>query len=223
MFHASLEFVPLAFAALLPLLNPLGSALIVMNIVGDEPPEIYRRLAMRIARNMLIFIALIELLGAAILHFFGISLPVLQVAGGLTLAMMGWTMLNAHDAPATDAPTARHGVDSVLDQAFYPLTFPVTVGPGVIVVVLTLSADASGKEWETTLVSHLAIFFAAMLLAVLVFLSYAYAPRLQRMIPSHVASGVQRLISFILLCIGAQIAWGGIATLLRSLPMTTAG
>lgn len=223
MFPASLKFIPLAFGALLPLLNPLGSALIVMNIVGDEPPEVYRRLARRIALNMLIFIALIELLGASILHFFGISLPVLQVAGGLTLAVMGWTMLNAHDAPAADTSDARRDVDSVLDLGFYPLTFPVTVGPGVIVVVLTLSADASGKEWQTTLVSHLAIFFAAMLLAVLVFLSYAYAPRLQRMIPSHVASGVQRLISFILLCIGAQIAWGGIATLLRSLPMTTAG
>lgn len=223
MLQSSLKFVPLAFAALLPLLNPLGSALIVMNIVGDEPPDVYRRLAWRIALDMLIFIALIELLGAAILHFFGISLPVLQVAGGLTLAVMGWTMLNAHEAPATAAPDAGRDAESVMDLVFYPLTFPVTVGPGVIVVVLTLSADAAGPDWEATFLSHLAIFVAAMLLAVLVFLSYAYAPRLQRMIPAHVASGVQRLISFILLCIGAQIAWGGIATLLRSLPMATAG
>ncbi|MGH7591132.1 MAG: MarC family protein, partial [Gemmatimonadales bacterium] len=104
---------------------------------------------------------------------------------------------------------------------FYPFTFPVTVGPGVIVVVLTLSADASGKEWEATMLAHLAIFVAVILLTVLQFLSYAYAPRLQRMIPTHVASGVQRLVSFILLCIGAQIAWGGVATLLRSLPRMT--
>ncbi|HET7025623.1 MAG TPA: MarC family protein, partial [Gemmatimonadales bacterium] len=96
MTHAALKFVPLAFGALLPLLNPLGSALILMNVVGDEPPEVYRRMARRIAFNMVIFIAVVELLGAAILKFFGITLPVLQVAGGLTLAVMGWTMLNAH-------------------------------------------------------------------------------------------------------------------------------
>lgn len=223
MTHAALKFVPLAFGALLPLLNPLGSALILMNVVGDEPPEVYRRMARRIAFNMVIFIAVVELLGAAILKFFGITLPVLQVAGGLTLAVMGWTMLNAHDATAADTPSAPRGVDSVMAQVFYPFTFPLTVGPGVIVVVLTLSADASGKEWKATLLAHLAIFVAVILLAVVVFLSYAYAPRLQRMIPTHVASGVQRLVSFILLCIGAQIAWGGVATLLSSLPAAAAG
>ncbi|MFC5525360.1 MarC family protein [Rhodanobacter ginsengisoli] len=217
MFDSALRFIPLAFAALLPVVNPLGSALILMSIVGDEPPAVYRRLAWRIALGMLGSVAVIELLGSLILKFFGISLPVLQVAGGLTLAAMGWSMLNAHDPSPGDAPAARPDVDTVMSQAFYPLTFPVTVGPGVIVVVLTLSAHAAGHAWQASLLTHAAIFVAAIVLAVLVFFSYAYAPRLSRMLPGHAISGVQRLISFILLCIGAQIAWGGMATLLRSL------
>lgn len=217
MFETALSFIPLAFAALLPVLNPLGSALILMGVVGDEPPAVYRQLAWRVALGMLGFVAAIELLGSWILKFFGISLPVLQVAGGLTLAVMGWNMLNAREPAHGSQPAARPDVDTVMDQVFYPLTFPLTVGPGVIVVVLTLSAHAAGPDWQASLLAHAAIFVAAMLLAVLVFFSYAYAPRLNRILPVHAISGVQRLISFILLCIGAQIAWGGLATLLDSL------
>ena len=97
------------------------------------------------------------------------------------------------------------------------VTFPRTVGSGTIVVVVTRSAHASGLGWQASLLAHAAIFVAAILLAVLVFFCYAYAPRLKRVLPVHAISGVQRLISFILLCIGAQIAWDGLATLLRSL------
>ncbi len=223
MLESALSFIPLAFAALLPVLNPLGSALIVMGLVGDEPPEVYRRVATRVAVGMLAFVAVIETLGAWILKFFGITLPVLQVAGGLTLAVMGWHMLNAKNASTVHAQDVPRDVESVMEQVFYPLTFPLTVGPGVIVVVLTLGAHASGRGWEATLLAHAAIFVAAVLLALVVYFSYAYAPRLNRMIPTHAVAGVQRLISFILLCIGAQIAWGGLATLLRSVQVPAPG
>lgn len=220
MFTTALSFVPLAFAALLPLINPVGSALIVLGIVGDEPPEVYHRLAVRIALGMLLSVAITELAGAWMLRFFGVSLPVLQVSGGLVLAAMGWNMLTARESHVAGVPNGRRDVDSVMDQAFYPLTFPITFGPGAIVVVLTLGAHGRGHDWQASLLAHAAIFIASVLLAALVYLCYANAPRLQRVIPEHAASGVQRLISFILLCIGAQIAWGGLATLLSGLPIT---
>jgi len=207
MFDYALHFIPLAFAALLPIVNPVGSALIFLGIVGPEPPALYRKLALRIAINMLIFIAAVELIGAWILKFFGISLPILQVGGGLTLAAMGWRMLNAPDAATPDAAAIEGDSQAAIDKVFYPLTFPLTVGPGTIVVVLTLSANTTSHGWADIL-----------LLALLVYLSYAYAPTLARRIPEHAFNGVQRLISFILLCIGVQIAWGGLDTLLRSLP-----
>ena len=217
MFDYALHFIPLAFAALLPIINPVGSALIFLGIVGPEPPAVYRQLALRIAVNMLIFIAVIELIGAWILKFFGISLPILQVGGGITLAAMGWRMLNAPDATPA-AAAIESDSHAAIDKIFYPLTFPLTVGPGTIVVVLTLSANASGHGWSDILLAHASIFVASALLALLVFLSYGYAPALARKIPENAFNGVQRLISFILLCIGVQIAWGGMDTLLRSLP-----
>jgi hypothetical protein len=127
-------------------------------------------------------------------------------------------MLNAPDAAPPAAAAIESDSNAAIDKVFYPLTFPLTVGPGTIVVVLTLSANASGHSWTDILLAHVSIFVASALLAVLVFLSYGYAPVLARKIPEHAFNGVQRLISFILLCIGVQIAWGGLDTLLRSLP-----
>ncbi|HET9033516.1 MAG TPA: MarC family protein [Dokdonella sp.] len=217
MYEEALEFIPLTFAALLPIINPVGTSLIFLNIVGPAQPVVFRKLAWRIALSMLVFIAVIEVFGALLLKFFGISLPVLQVSGGLTLAAMGWSMLNAKEESETEAASVGHDEQSLLGKVFYPLTFPLTVGPGAIVVIVTMSAHASGHDWELRMLAHAAIFVAVVLVAVLVYLCFAYAPRLSRLMPKSVANGIQRLVSFILLCIGVQIAWGGFDSLLGTL------
>src|ERR1700677_4348436 len=91
----------LAFSVLLPLINPLGSALVFLGLVGDAPVSVYRSLARRIAINNIIFLAVIELLGFYILNFFGLSLPIVQLSGGIVIAAMGWSVLNQPDASAS--------------------------------------------------------------------------------------------------------------------------
>ncbi|MCK9367019.1 MAG: MarC family protein [Metallibacterium scheffleri] len=213
----NLATLPLAFAALLPVINPVGTALIILGMVGEAPAPVFKRLALRVTIMMMIFIVVTEVLGQAILRFFGISLPVVQVGGGLTLAAMGWKMLSSGGKEAAPTPGASDE-EAVLERAFYPYTFPLTVGPGTIVVVLTLSAQATRPGWQATLLAHAGILLAAALLAALVYVCYRYAPKLGRMLPRSAFNGVQQLISFILLCIGAQIAWGGVSALLASLP-----
>ena len=141
------KFFALAFSALLPLINPLGSALVLLGLVGDAPASVYRDLARKIAIRTTLFLAVVELVGTALLEFFGISLPVVQVAGGLVLASMGWGLLNQHEVQADPDRTqvAETSFGSLQQKVFYPLTFPVTAGPGCIVVMLTLSAHASVK------------------------------------------------------------------------------
>ena len=90
----------IAFSVLLPLINPLGSALVFLGLAGEASASVYRSLARRIAINNIIFLAIIELLGAAILQFFGISLPIVQFSGGIVIATMGWSVLNEGDARA---------------------------------------------------------------------------------------------------------------------------
>ena len=90
----------IAFSVLLPLINPLGSALVFLGLVGDAPPKVLRSLARRIAINNIIFLGVFEVLGATILNFFGISLPIVQLSGGMVVAAMGWTVLNERSAGA---------------------------------------------------------------------------------------------------------------------------
>jgi multiple antibiotic resistance protein len=95
---ALLTFLGLSFSALLPLINPLGDALVFPGIVGPATPDVYRRLARRVAINTTLFLILVEAGGAAIIKFFGISLPIMQVSGGLVLAAMGWNLLSQDEA-----------------------------------------------------------------------------------------------------------------------------
>ena len=213
-----LKFFGLAFSALLPLINPLGSALVLLGLVGSAPSAFYRNLALKIAVNTTLFLVFIEVAGTAVLSFFGISLHVMQVAGGLVLASMGWGLLNQKqaDTGANVAPDISSGSAKMQrDDAFYPLTFPITAGPGCIVVMITLSAHASVRGVLPNLTAHLGIVLAVVVLSGLVFLCYAYAPRISERISPQTTQGILRVIAFVLLCIGVQITWTGAAPMLQ--------
>jgi multiple antibiotic resistance protein len=213
-----LKHFALAFSALLPLINPLGSALVFLGLVGSAPPEVFRNLARRIAVTTTIFLLAIELVGAGLLRFFGISLPVVQVAGGFVLAAMGWGVLNSRNAGPTPekSDVAASDFRSLEEKVFFPFTFPVTAGPGTLVVLLTLSAHASRPELIDDFLAHLGIFLAAILLSFSVYICYRYAPQITRKIAPQTVHGIVRVVAFILLCIGVQIAWNGLQVLIKS-------
>jgi multiple antibiotic resistance protein len=207
----------LAFSALLPLVNPLGSALVFVGYVGDAPASVYRDLARKIAISTMLFLLVIELVGTGLLEFFGISLPVVQVAGGLVLASMGWSLLNQQDdTNPGSAVVARVGLESLQQRVFYPLTFPITVGPGCIVVTLTLTAHITKRSVFADVMGHLGILLAVLFLSLSVFLSYRYAPKITARISPPTARGIQRIVAFVLLCIGVQITWNGVEALLKT-------
>jgi multiple antibiotic resistance protein len=215
----------LAFSALLPLINPFGTSLIFLGLVGDEPPEVYRSLARRVAVNNIIFLAIIEGLGSAILNFFGISLPIVQLSGGIIIGSIAWSMLNGsgQNSTTTDKETeakaagARRDERAIEQMAFYPITFPITSGPGTLVAMLTLSAHVSEHTLGDKILGHAGIFIAVLVLSALVYLCYGYAPRLAKAISPSTAQGILRVVAFILFCIGIQIAWNGLSVLLHSL------
>ena len=211
----------IAFGVLLPLINPLGSALVFLGLVGEAPNSVYRSLARRIAINNIIFLVVIELLGATILGFFGLSLPIVQLSGGIVIASMGWKVLNERDATAnsrnkkeeTEVRDESHLMD-LEHKVFYPFTFPITSGPGTLVALLTLTAHISNRTITRDLLAHAGIFLAVVVLSVMVYFCYAYSPAITRKIPPSTAHGILRVMAFILLCIGVQIAWNGLSVLL---------
>jgi multiple antibiotic resistance protein len=214
----------LAFSALLPLINPLGSALVFLSLVGNAPPRVYRSLARRIAVNNIIFLGAMELLGSTILNFFGISLPIVQVAGGLVIAAMGWRVLNEPDSDEDTRTKEQESEElseaafgSLKQKAFYPFTFPVTSGPGTLVTILTLSAHFSRTKISANVLSHCGVFAAVVVISVLVYFCYGYAPKITTKISANTAHGILRVVAFILLCIGVQIAWNGTSALVHTL------
>ncbi|MBB5339335.1 MarC family protein [Tunturiibacter gelidoferens] len=218
------KYFALGFSALLPLINPLGSALIFLGLVGAAPIDIYRGLARRIAINTVIFFAVIELIGSYLLGFFGISLPIVQVSGGIVIAMIAWALLNQPDSTPNPEKTSAAApavtpaeIDSLRQKAFYPFTFPITAGPGCIVVMLTLSVHTEQTTLEDKVLAHLGLFIAVIVLSALIYLCYAYAPKIARTISPATAHGILRVVAFILLCIGVQIAWNGLSGLFTEL------
>lgn len=133
------------------------------------------------------------------------------------LAAMGWDLLNQ---PAANIRPAQAEVAATIgtleEKLFYPFTFPVTAGPGCVVVMLTLSAHASVQGVLPNAMAHVGILLAVMALSVLVFVSYGYAPKITERISPQTAHGILRVIAFVLLCIGVQITWNGIEAMLKT-------
>ena len=216
------NYFVLGFSALLPLINPPGSALELVGIMGVGEDKPYKLLAKKIAINTTLFLAVVALTGPHVLQFFGISVEVLQVVGGAVLAAMGWRLLNkAEGEKQMSDPNLRRAAENCVanfwqSKVFYPFTFPLTVGPGSVAVMLTLSAQAKSLQFADRIGAFLGLFGCIAFMSIMVLVFYAYAPFAAEKVPPALAHGVLRIIAFLLICIGAQIAWHGLRPLLLS-------
>jgi multiple antibiotic resistance protein len=208
-----IEGILLVFAALFPIVNPLGGAPIFLAMTSAYTPAERALLAWGVAVNSFILLLVSVVTGSYVLEFFGLSVPVVQVAGGLVVSMLGWRLLQ--DPSALDKPAPGKS-PSGRSLAFYPLTMPLTVGPGSISVAITIGANHPHSV-RSLLINGPAIVIGVTLVAVAVFVAYRYADRLSRIIGETGMTVLLRLTAFILLCIGVQIVWNGASTLLRTL------
>lgn len=215
-----MRYLALSFSALLPLINPPGSALELLGVVGGGGSKAYKILARKIAVNTVLFLVVVGLTGPYILQFFGISVEILQFVGGAILAAMGWRLLNKPEEmrDTKDPNVVQAAQDCVAtywqSRAFYPLTFPITVGPGSIAVMLALSAQAKSLDISERIPAFVGLFVSIALLSVMVYVFYAYAPAAVKKFPAPIVNGGLRIVAFLLICIGAQIAWHGMRSLL---------
>jgi multiple antibiotic resistance protein len=211
------ESILVTLAALLPIVNPLGAAPIFLAMSADLPVEGRRHLATVVARNAFLLLAAAMLIGSYVLEFFGISLPIVRVAGGLVVTGAGWRLL--HAGHTDDQPEARV-VDAwereLARRGFYPLTFPLTVGPGSISIAITLGArDVSDAASRAMFVVTDLIGIA--IIAIVVYLSYRFASRLIASLGETGTNVFLRLSAFIMLCVGVAIFWGGVVGLVEPL------
>ena len=205
----------LTLTALFPIVDPLAGSPIFLAMTQGYSTQTRRLLAWRVAMNSLVLMVGSYFVGAHVLNFFGVSLPVVQVGGGLVVASMGWRMLLENDETHETDRTNVHCSDP-LHSAFYPLTLPLTVGPGSISVAVTLGANSTHRYGF-----HIAIIGAALIamaaVAISILLCYGLADQLARAIGNTGMIVIVRLSSFLLVCIGVQIMWNGLSALVSSL------
>ena len=216
----TIEFVPAflkmfvqMFAALFPVINPPGMALIFLAVTRKASRTQRTALAKRIAIYAFFVVGVSYYIGGFILGFFGVSVPVLRVAGGIVLALSGWRLLN-ESRSGSDAEVGAGVTPANLAQvAFYPLTMPITTGPGTVSVAIALGAGHTDK-----LTNGLGALAGTTAIAASIFLCYRYADRIEGALGQTGSDVLSRVFAFILICIGVQLLWGGFSELWASLP-----
>jgi len=209
----------LVFAGLFPIVNPLGSAPIFLSLTSDCTAQERDRLARGVAFNGFWLLLGSMLFGSAILEFFGITVPVVRVAGGLLVTAMGWKLLNEGSNPPEREAVHREGqAQPSRHDSFYPLTLPLTVGPGSISVAITLGSHrAAGAPISHELLLAGAAVAGIVAICVTIYVCYRFAAPLAHFLGQVGVNVLVRLSAFILVCIGIQIAWSGISALAATL------
>ena len=206
----------LILSALFPIVNPLGGSPVFLALTRHYPASARRALARQVAVNSFVLLVASFLVGTHILHFFGISIPVVQIGGGLVVISNGWAMLKQKEEPdrGPDVQKKVHLKD-IFRNAFYPLTLPLTVGPGSISVAITLGANLPHHLGANVLAILLTVVGSAIV-AVSIYMCYGFADRLAAALGESGMGMILRLSSFLLVCIGVQIMWNGVSTLLHT-------
>jgi len=210
------SIVMLAVGALLPIVDPLGGAPIYLAMTANLTSAERCRMAKMVAINSFLLLIASALAGAYVLDFFGLSIPAVQIAGGIVVCLVAWQLLNSPNTqPAVERGAPPPTAEDLSQQAFYPMTMPLTVGPGSISVALTLGANPPAG-FRPLLVTAFAHTVGILLVALGVYLCYRYAEPILRKLGPTGTGVVVRLTAFILLCIGVQIGWNGVHALIAS-------
>jgi multiple antibiotic resistance protein len=209
-------FLLLAFPALFSIINPLGGAFIFLAVTRHLSNPVRKRLALKVAIYSFATLTASMLIGAFVLKIFGISVPVLRVAGGIVIALAAWKLLNAEDDSSERGDVLEEASERDADHlAFYPLTMPMTTGPGTISVAIALGTG--GAAQRNPLVSGIEAVVTATLMGLLIYIFYRSSSQISRAVGATGTAIIARLTSFLLFCIGIQMLWTGVAELLASL------
>lgn len=201
---------------LLPIINPLAGAPVFLMTAGPEPGAI-RLLARQVAINCWFVLVASLFVGTYVLELFGISLPIVRIGGGLLVAASGWRMLNHSDDDEVHAAVKRSQSAAlthaeVVKRSFFPITFPLTTGPGTIAASIAIGAGLPRQPALYVAGAAVSLVGAAITVAV-IYLVYRNAGRLMARLGEVGTLVMTRLMAFVLLCIGIEILWTGWAQL----------
>lgn len=216
--HSFLHLVFIGFVALFPVVNPIGTAFILNPYFSSLTLKERRKVVKRIVLYAFVLSVVTLLVGHWILELFGLTVPVIQLAGGIMICKIGWEFLSTDkpkDNNVNAALSQQSNLTSIQDQLFYPITFPMTTGAGTIAVLFTLSANSEAKSLPLYLINSGALILSIIGICILIFFFYVNANRMINYMGSHSEKIVNRLSAFLIFCVGLQIAIQGIMHLVH--------
>jgi multiple antibiotic resistance protein len=213
-----LHLIFVGFISLFPPVNPVGTALIMDPLLGHLDFGQRKAAAAKITFYCFCICLSTLVVGSWLFSLFGISLPIVQIAGGILICKMGWDLLSTKkdsDPEAKKAATPDRPFGGIEDILFYPMAFPMTTGAGTISVLLTLSAHGHSENTTTYVMNSLSLLTAVVLICISIYLSYAYTPYLLKRIGPSGEQILNRLSAFLVFCVGIQILTGGVTNLIQ--------
>jgi multiple antibiotic resistance protein len=204
----------LTFAGLFPIVNPLESAPFFLALTKSLPAAHRNALARSVAINGFALLLGSMALGPWLLEFFGIQLPVVRIAGGLVVTALGWKLLT-QDEWSDHAGTGLGQEPPGPVGSFYPLTMPLTVGPGSMSVAVTIGSRTPDGPFDLADFALRAAGALAGLVAIAasIYVAYRFAANIARILGASGVDVLVRLSAFILMCIGIEIIWQGYSAL----------
>ena len=205
----------LELGTLFAIINPYGLAFVFLNRTMGLSESERATVARQVAIYAFFVLIVSGFAGTMILGFFGVSIPALRIAGGLVVAVAGWNLLNESPHDEAGKASATGPLEEVRRQAFFPLTVPLTTGPGTIATAITLAA--SHETLQGLALPQLRTVIVAAIVAATIYHAYARVARIARIVGVEGTSVIMRLSAFLLLCVGVQIMITGVSGVLAPL------
>lgn len=201
-----LKFTEIAFTSLFPLINPIGSVPAFSGLTANDTPEFRKSQARKTALTVVIILIVFLFIGRLLLQLFGITIGVLQIAGGLIVANTAWQMVIAK-TPAND-PNSNTKVQNV-DISFMPMAMPILSGPGAIGAVIGLSSVATDID------DHAGFVFGILLIGLVTYLCLFLSIPLMKKLGKNGINILTRMMGFFILAIAVNLIYRGVLDLIH--------
>jgi multiple antibiotic resistance protein len=206
-----LSWVGVALITLLPIINPVSTAVLLLSISAHLSNEERNRQITRACIYMTVILVTFLLLGHFVMVVFGISVPGIRIAGGLVIGFLGFRMLFPDEGPITGEGKLEAQEKS--DISFSPLAMPSLSGPGAIAAVITMSSSVNGRHGIDKFFSYTGVVMAIFITALVSWIVLRGAGTLRRFLGVNGVNSLSRIMGFLLICIGTQFAINGVRDL----------
>ena len=203
-----------SFMALFPVANPVGTGFIINGFLSGLDRSERRSIVRRIAVNYLLIGIGSLAIGHFVLSLFGLSLPIVQLGGGLLICKTALQWLGDSDAStgsAPDKPVDPISVRNLESRVFYPITFPISLGPGSISVIFTLMASVNIKDGlGKIIINYAVIAFVIFLMCLILYVILSQGQKITKKVGVTGTMIINKMVAFFTFCVGIQIIAEGV-------------